>query len=175
MLFLPFPFPYEPIQLTLISSITIGIPSVILALEPDRNRIKGKFILNTIAKALPSAIADFFSVLAILTITYFAGIDNHAEIATSTILMMALIGFITVFRACVPFTKLRKIMFGSIVGLFVLTVVLIGKTVLEFTLLPPRLLATVAVLAIIAIPMIHLLSVLIEKIAQRRENKINVS
>lgn len=175
LLFLPFPFPYEPIQLTLISSMTIGIPSVILALEPDRNIIKGKFILNTIAKALPSAIADFFSVLAILTITYFAGIDNHAEIATSTILMMALIGFITVFRACVPFTKLRKIMFGSILGLFVLTVVLIGKTVLEFTLLPPRLLATVAVLAIIAIPMIHLLSVLIEKIAQRRENKINVS
>lgn len=171
LLFLPFAFPYEPIQLTLVSSMTIGIPSFILALEPDKSIIKGKFIENTIIKALPSAIADFFSVIMILLIASVAGIENHAEISTATIMMLGLIGFITVFRACVPFTKIRKAMFGGIIGLFALTVLLIGKSILEFVILPPILFAAVAVLAAIAIPMIYLLGILTEKIFKKRDER----
>ena len=45
-LFLTAPFPFQPIQLTLVNACTIGIPSFILALEPNKERIKGIFILN---------------------------------------------------------------------------------------------------------------------------------
>ena len=37
------PYPFEPIQLSLISTVTIGIPSFVLALEPNKERIKGNF------------------------------------------------------------------------------------------------------------------------------------
>lgn len=42
-IFLSASYPFEPIQLTFISSITIGIPSFILALEPNNERISGAF------------------------------------------------------------------------------------------------------------------------------------
>ena len=51
-LFANMPYPFMPIQLTLISMITIGIPSFVLALEPNKERIKGNFLRNVISKAL---------------------------------------------------------------------------------------------------------------------------
>ena len=43
------PYPFMPIQLSLIALVCIGIPSFILALEPNKNMVKGKFIQNVIA------------------------------------------------------------------------------------------------------------------------------
>lgn len=51
-LFVNMPYPFMPIQLTLISTVTIGIPSFVLALEPNKERIKGKFLRNVISRAL---------------------------------------------------------------------------------------------------------------------------
>lgn len=45
------PYPFMPIQLTLISMVTIGIPSFILALEPNKEKIQGKFLKNVISNA----------------------------------------------------------------------------------------------------------------------------
>ena len=53
--FINMPYPFIPIQLTLINLVVTGIPSVILALEPNKERIKGKFIINVIQRALPTA------------------------------------------------------------------------------------------------------------------------
>ena len=50
------PYPFEPIQLSLISTVTIGIPSFVLALEPNKERIKGNFLRNVISKSLPTAL-----------------------------------------------------------------------------------------------------------------------
>ena len=46
-------YPFEPIQLTLISSLTIGIPSFFLALEANHARVEGNFLLNVLGRALP--------------------------------------------------------------------------------------------------------------------------
>ena len=54
-IFLHFDYPFQPIQLTLISALTIGAPSLILALEPNKERIKGKYIVNVIRKSIPGA------------------------------------------------------------------------------------------------------------------------
>ena len=49
-------YPFIPIQLSLIGVVTIGIPSFLLALEPNNERIHGKFLNNVIKKALPTGI-----------------------------------------------------------------------------------------------------------------------
>ena len=51
-LFVNMPYPFMPIQLTLISTVTIGITSFVLALEPNKEIIKGKFLRNVISRAL---------------------------------------------------------------------------------------------------------------------------
>lgn len=57
LLFLPFPYPFAPIQLTLISTLTIGAPSFILALQPSREKTQGRFLENILLRALPAASA----------------------------------------------------------------------------------------------------------------------
>ena len=53
-----FTYPLEPSQISLISMFTIGVPAFFLALEPNKNIIKGKFLTNVFLKALPAALTD---------------------------------------------------------------------------------------------------------------------
>ena len=64
-IFLHFDYPFQPIQLTLISALTIGAPSLILALEPNKERIKGKYIVNVIRKSIPGAMTMVFNIVAL--------------------------------------------------------------------------------------------------------------
>ena len=58
-------YPFVPIQMSLISSITIGLPSFILALEPNKERIQGDFLRNVVRKAIPTGLAVILSLFAI--------------------------------------------------------------------------------------------------------------
>ena len=58
-------YPFMPIQLSAISTITIGVPSFFLALEYNKDRIQGNFLQNVIRKALPTALTVIISILAI--------------------------------------------------------------------------------------------------------------
>ena len=52
-----FTYPFTAAQLSLISGITIGLPSFVMAMEPNNSRIHGKFLSNVIYRALPSALS----------------------------------------------------------------------------------------------------------------------
>lgn len=45
-------YPLRPAQIALISAFTIGLPSFLLALENNYNRIRGKFIPNVLSRAI---------------------------------------------------------------------------------------------------------------------------
>lgn len=59
-------YPFIPIQLSLISVITIGIPSFLLALEPNKERIKGDFLRNVISRALPTGLTVAINILILM-------------------------------------------------------------------------------------------------------------
>ena len=54
-IFLQRAYPFIPIQLTLTSVVTIGIPSFILALEPNEELVKPGFMKNILKRAIPPA------------------------------------------------------------------------------------------------------------------------
>ena len=58
-------YPFMPIQLSLISVATIGIPSFLLALEPNKDRVQGNFLKNIIKKAVPTSITVILGIFAI--------------------------------------------------------------------------------------------------------------
>ena len=60
------PYPFIPIQLTLASVSTIGIPSFILSFEPNNERVTGKFLPNVLKKAVPPAITIVINILIII-------------------------------------------------------------------------------------------------------------
>ena len=66
---IPYNYPFIPVQLTLTNALTIGIPSFILALEPNKKKVTGNFLTNVFKKAIPTS---FIIVLSIMIITKIA-------------------------------------------------------------------------------------------------------
>lgn len=104
---LPWQYPYQPIQMTLISAFTIGLPSFVLALEPNRDRIKGHFLENVIVKSLPGSIAVILAVLAVNLWGYLGMGLDYGQVSTLCVLVTAWIGVNLIFRVSMPFTPIR--------------------------------------------------------------------
>ena len=66
---LAFTYPIMPSQMSLISGFTIGIPGFFLALEPNSERIKGRFIETVFKNALPAALTDFILIFSLVLLS----------------------------------------------------------------------------------------------------------
>lgn len=84
-LFLSSEYPFEPVHISLISLVAIGIPSFLFALEPNNDRIHGNFLKNIISKALPTAITVILSILIIAILNKCSVISNEAYSTISVI------------------------------------------------------------------------------------------
>ncbi|HAM14722.1 MAG TPA: haloacid dehalogenase [Eggerthellaceae bacterium] len=118
---LPWQYPYQPIQMTLISAFTIGLPSFVLALEPNRDRIKGHFLENVVVKSIPGAVTVVLAVLAVNAWGYLGVGLDHAQVSTLCVLLTAWIGVNLIFRVSMPFTPIRialiiVVVVGTIAG-----------------------------------------------------------
>lgn len=110
-------YPLEPSQVSLISMFTIGIPSFILALEPNKEPIKGHFLVNVLVKAFPAGITDFIAVsgLVLFCREFHVNLDS---LSTSCTVLVAIVGFMILYRIAKPMSKLHIAMMVSlIVGL----------------------------------------------------------
>lgn len=123
-LFLDMPYPFIPIQLSLTSVVTIGIPSFILALEPNKERLQGKFLPNVLKKAIPPAITIVLNILVIFIASNICTLTTE-EISTLSVIVTGYTSFILLYKVCSPFNLLRAVLFVSmfmtfVIGLFVL-------------------------------------------------------
>ena len=96
-LFLSFTYPFQSIQVTLIGATTIGIPSFLLALEPNKNRIKENFLRNVFSMAVPSGVMTVIAILAAALGTKALG-GSTEQIQTATTFVTILVGFIVIFN-----------------------------------------------------------------------------
>lgn len=112
----PWQYPFQPIQMTLISAFAIGIPSFVLALEPNHERIRGRFLDNVIVKSIPGAVV---SVCCILTANiagyYLMGLD-YEQVSTLCVLLTSWVGCNLVARLSMPFTAIRTALLVVVVG-----------------------------------------------------------
>ena len=112
-LFATLPYPFSPAQLSMINGVTIGIPSFILAMEPNENRIRGKFLRNVFFRALPCAMTDLVLIVGIL-LFYIAFKIDDTSMSTICTGVMGVVGLMMVHRTSKPYNTLRIVM---IVGL----------------------------------------------------------
>ena len=106
-IFLPWQYPFQPIQMTLISAFTVGIPSFVLALEPNNERIKGHFLENVVVRSLPGSLTVILMVLAVNIFGYLMLGLNFAQVSTICVLLTAWVGVNLIFRISLPFTPIR--------------------------------------------------------------------
>lgn len=119
-------YPFEPIQLTLIGAFTVAIPSFVLALQPNHNRIKGNFTAKIFAHAVPSAVCVILNITMVVYLRDLFGVVNSDELSTICVYLTALSGFLLVVRLSLPINFLRGIMLVVSVGGVVLGSLLFG-------------------------------------------------
>ncbi len=125
LLLLPGAYPFQPIQLTLISTLTIGTPSFFLALEPNEDRIRGSFLETVLSRAIPGAAAvALCATLSMMT----AHLGWSSEVSSTLATLSAgCIGLMVLFTVCWPFSSLRAALWGLMAAGFALGVLVLGK------------------------------------------------
>lgn len=171
---LPLAYPFQPLQLSLISAVTIGLPSFVLALEPNYELVRGKFMHNVLHAALPGGLTDFLLVFCAQGFAYAFDLSADALGTISTLLVLET-GLIVLFGVCHPFTPVRWALWGSC------TILGLGGAVLFapwLELIPLDLGATLvlAVLAALVLPVLHTVTGVVDRLWEagrrlRREKK----
>ncbi len=154
-LFLSVAYPFEPIQFTLINAVTIGIPSFFLALEPNKERIRGHFITNVLRGSLPGAVAMTGGMLLLVAVSPLLGLDQR-QLSTMAVCQTAFAGFLTLVKISLPYNAPRAVLTGTMTAAFVGAAVLfpdlfsLSPLTLPMALaLPPLLLSAAAVFVLV--------------------------
>ncbi len=110
MLFIPLVYPLYPIQATLLSSLTVGLPGFVLALKPNRERVRGSFFGHVLPLALPAGITVTLSWILIQLVAHVQQL-GYGVLSTLSLLAACLVGLLTLQRASRPFDFLRRLLF----------------------------------------------------------------
>ena len=157
-----FSYPLEPSQISLISMFTIGIPAFFLAMEPNKNIIKGHFLTNVFLKALPAAITDAAVVAAMVIFGRTFGVDS-VDISTAATMLLAIVGFMILYKISAPMNKIRAaILTGCIAGLLFCSIFL--NNLFAITGMTTECVMLFVVFAIATEPVLRYLTLLVEKI-----------
>ena len=100
-LFVNMPYPLVPLHLSVISGLTIGAPAFFLALEPNHERVKGRFITNVFLKALPGGLTN---VILILLIEAFVAVFHFPteQLYTMSAVVLAVVGLRVLYQVSQP-------------------------------------------------------------------------
>lgn len=160
-----FQYPFTPAHLSLVSALTIGIPGFFLAMEPNSDIVRGRFLPNVIRRALPGALADVFLVLFV--VAFFAVFPlQRAMAGTVCASLMAAVGFIMVYDVSKPLTKLRKLMLAALIIGFVISAAFF-KSLFTLTNLDTAATLILVVFLLLAFPVFKAIHFLLNKLYDR--------
>ncbi len=104
-------YPFIPIQLTLFSTAAVGIPSFLLALEPNRARAEGRFMPYVLSRALPGGLSIALGAWMLSAYGAARGLPQAETGTLATLYLMAL-GLAVLFTACRPLNTRRALIFA---------------------------------------------------------------
>ncbi len=109
---------YLPIQLSLITTCTISVPSFFLALEPNTDLVKGNFMLKVVGKSIPPALTVVFNAVMITLFKEAFNLDSDLT-STLIVIMTSTTGFINLFRMSRPFNWFRGLLYFVLLSIFI--------------------------------------------------------
>ena len=119
-------YPMVPLHLSVISALTIGVPSFFLAMEPNYERVTGRFLVSVLRRAFPGGLTNIF---VVLMAQIFMEVFKLPMEQTSTVCaaILGIVGLLVLFQTCKPFDKFRKLIWAAMaLGLLVCFTLLAG-------------------------------------------------
>lgn len=158
-------YPLEPSQVSLISMFTIGIPSFVLALEPNKDLIRGHFLTNVLVRALPAGLTDFIVVSGLVIFCREFQVDLDC-LSTSCTILVAIVGFMILHRIARPMNTGHIVMLVGVIAGWILCM-LFGGSFFGITGISKQCEMLMVIFAIITEPVLRYLSLIIEWISAR--------
>ncbi len=149
------PYPFQPVQMSLISTAIIGIPSFVLALEPNHERVRGSFLGNVLARSMPGSIAVILAVGVASGALERVGL-SRMEVSTVCVLLTCLVGFSLIVRISLPLNALRSALLVVVVGIIAFGCTVAGHF-FEISPLTPTMLVSIAIIGAVALVIFNLL------------------
>jgi cation-transporting ATPase E len=167
-LFITSPFPFTPIQMTLINGAFIGIPSIFLALEKNKALVRGKFIGNVLIKAVPYGIC---AVLGIIALTICASVFGFTkpEFRTCATLILGMVSFAVLCSICRPIGR-GKLLLLTLTGILFALGIEVFEELLSITAFTPHMHVVTFLLCLFLLPLCVVLPKLAEIIVMRYKN-----
>lgn len=160
------PFPFIPIQITLIDLAIEGYPNFFLGFEPDNRKVTGKFIPSVFSRAVPIAISFVAMFLCVTFMAPSFSIDS-AQISLLLYGLVSAAGIIAVFKSCIPFNALRVFLVSTMtVGFYV--AVLLFHSILEVPLPQKETILLFAIFFVVMFILQAILSVISKKIMKKK-------
>ena len=158
-------YPLEPSQVSLISMFTIGIPSFVLALEPNKELIRGHFLTNVLVRALPAGLTDFIVVSGLVIFCREFQVDLDC-LSTSCTILVAIVGFMILHRIARPMNTGHIVMLVGVIAGWILCM-LFGGIFFGITGISKQCEMLMVIFAIITEPVLRYLSLIVEWISAR--------
>ena len=170
-MFVNFNYPFQPIQLTLTNVFTIGIPSFILALEPNNERIKGNFLINVFSRSLPTSLTIVLNIIAISILGNFFKL-NDVQISTLCVIMTGFTGFLLLFKICFPLNRLRFCLIIILIAGFI--GMLIGfRDFFVLTILNGKMFIITSALITFSVLIFSFMSTIVDKLIKKHPKMFN--
>lgn len=144
------PYPFIPVQMSLVSTAIIGTPSFLLALEPNHERVRGRFLTNVLSRSLPASISIILAIVASIAASKLMGWSDGV-MSTVCMFQMFAVGIALIYRISRPLNPMR-------VGVIcvVVAIVVAGTTVGAgfFSVVSPTFNSAAASVAIAAVAIV---------------------
>ena len=160
------PYPFQPITMTVINFFCIGFPSFVLALEPNRARVQGKFLTNVLKRACPASLAVLVSCCLCMLVAGNFGLGEQA-LSTMCLISTAAVGCSLIWRISYPFTRLRLAVFIFVVVGLACAIVLFPEF-FSIAALSVPIIASTLVSALVGIVLFFTVARVVDRAAAKR-------
>ena len=118
-------YPFKTNNMMILEFFVIGIPTFFLSLQPNTNRVQGKFLPTVLSRAVPGAIILIFAVQSINLAKYYQPEYFTQHYWTISVYLISGAGLVMLYRVCQPFNVFRAFLFiamltASVLGLYLL-------------------------------------------------------
>ena len=113
------PLPFEPRNLTLIGGVTIGMPSIVLALEPNNELVRGRFLTKVLCYAVPGGVIVLLGAAAVMVADRCFIDISPDQIRTMYCIVTTFVGMIYLFRVALPPTWIHIVLCIVMAGIYV--------------------------------------------------------
>ncbi|TPR37174.1 HAD-IC family P-type ATPase [Apilactobacillus micheneri] len=125
-MFSAYSYPFQPIQLTPINTFMVGLPSFLLALSPNYQRVTNQFYRKIYEVALPAAITIVGYVLLIMLIGEWVDF-TYLQRATLSVLVTGFIYWLALFMVSKPFNRTKLAIIVPTIVIFAMIFIFFNK------------------------------------------------